>query len=77
MRPKRSTLRAHPDTLRAVAAPEPTRRHAARLTMQPDATLPFGTAEIAWTGGGLTFDPTALHARVVTILAPIEKEPAT
>ena len=35
------------------------------------------TAEIAWVGGGLTLDPAALHARVVTILAPIEKEPAT
>ena len=62
--PETLTLRAHPDTLRAVAEPDPTRGHAARLTMQPDATLPFGTAEIAWVGGGLTLDPAALHARV-------------
>ena len=75
--PKTLTLRAHPDTLRAVAEPDPTRGHAAQTTMQPDATLPFGTAEIAWVGGGLTLDPAALHARVVTILAPNEKEPAT
>ncbi|MGC1410600.1 MAG: hypothetical protein WA864_16855 [Acetobacteraceae bacterium] len=74
--PEALTLRAHPDTLRAVEQRLPG-DHAAQLTMQADAALPFGTAEIAWTGGGLNFDPTALHARVVNILAPVEKEPAT
>ncbi len=75
--PETLTLRAHPDTLRAVVEQSLPDDHAAQLTMQADAALPFGAAEIAWMGGGLTFDPTALHARVVNILAPIEKEPAT
>ncbi len=75
--PEALTLRAHPDTLRVVVEQGLPSDHAAHLTMQADATLPFGTAEIAWTGGGLTFDPAALHARVVNILAPTEKEPAT
>ncbi len=75
--PETLTLRAHPDTLRAVVEQGLPGDHAAQLTMQADAALPFGTAEIAWTGGGLSFDPTALHTRVVNILAPLEKEPAT
>jgi flagellar biosynthesis/type III secretory pathway protein FliH len=68
--PETLTLRANPATLQAVAETGFPGEHGARLSMQPDPTLGLGTAEIGWAGGGLTFDPAALHARVAAILSP-------
>jgi hypothetical protein len=31
--------------------------------------MPFGAAEAAWNGGGITFDPAALLERVTSVLA--------
>jgi len=72
--PEALMLRAHPATLRSVAAHDLPGGHAASLTMLDDATMSLGVAEIIWTGGGLTFDLAAMHERVVAILSPIGKE---
>jgi len=55
--PETLTLRAHPDTLATVAMDTAAERDAGRLALAAIDDMPFGTAEIAWTGGGLTFDP--------------------
>jgi len=67
--PEALTLRAHPGTLVAVAA-ETTGRHDERIVLAPDPGMPPGTADVTWTGGGLTFDPAALLLRITTALAP-------
>ena len=74
--PEALTLRANPATLRSVATHDLPGDHANRLTMQDVPAMAVGAAEIAWCGGGLTFDPAALHERVLRILAPDEKEPS-
>jgi flagellar biosynthesis/type III secretory pathway protein FliH len=66
--PEVLTLRAHPDTLAAVATETATAREDGRLTLTADPGWPFGTAELGWTGGGITFDPAALLARVTSVL---------
>ena len=68
--PEALTLRANPATLRSVATHDLPGDHANRLTDAGRARDGFGAAEIAWCGGGLTFDPAALHERVFGILAP-------
>ncbi len=70
-------LRAHPDTLAAVtgdargALPD-----AARVTLVADPSLATGAAEIAWTGGGLTFDPASLLEHVAAMLGAVPPSPA-
>jgi flagellar biosynthesis/type III secretory pathway protein FliH len=71
-------LRAHPDTLAVVAGevsggpPDTT-----RVTLVADPSLAPGAAEIAWTGGGLTFDPANVLQQVVTLLGAVPPAPAT
>ncbi len=66
--PETLILRAHPDTLTTIAAETAKEREAGRLTPQPAPEMPFGSAEAAWAGGGITFDPAALLARVISVL---------
>ncbi len=61
-------LHAHPDTLKAIVGEGGVAAEAGRLVLTADAALPPGAAEIAWTGGGLTFDPAALLGHVVAML---------
>ena len=68
--PAALTLRAHPDTLALIAdqrLPEPA---AARLTLAPDPGVAPGAAVVAWSGGGLRFDPADLLERVIAVLSP-------
>jgi hypothetical protein len=69
--PEALMLRAHPDTLATVAAETAVEREDGRLIMAAAPAMPFGQAEVSWTGGGVTFDPTALLARVTSVLATI------
>lgn len=69
--PETLNLRAHPDTLALVARADLPQEAAGRLTLSPDATLEHGAVVIAWSGGGLSFDPAALLERVAGILSPI------
>jgi hypothetical protein len=62
-------LRAHPDTLATIAAETAAEREAGRLVPEPAPDMAFGVAEAAWSGGGITFDPAALLARVKSVLA--------
>jgi hypothetical protein len=66
--PETLILRAHPDTLATIAAETATEREAGRLTPEPVPDMPFGMAEATWSGGGVTFDPDALLARVTSVL---------
>ncbi len=71
-------LRAHPDTLEAIADETGGRQEEpARLTLVADASLAPGAAEIAWTGGGLTFDPAGLLEHVVAMLGAASPPAAT
>jgi flagellar biosynthesis/type III secretory pathway protein FliH len=67
--PETLTLRAHPDTLATIASETAAEREAGRLTPEAVPDMPFGHAEAAWTGGGITFDPAELLARVTAVLA--------
>jgi hypothetical protein len=67
--PERLILRAHPDTLATIAAETAAEREAGRLVPEPVPDMAFGVAEAAWNGGGITFDPAALLARVTSVLA--------
>jgi hypothetical protein len=67
--PERLILRAHPDTLATIAAETAVEREADRLVPEPVADMAFGVAEAVWNGGGITFDPAALLARVTSVLA--------
>jgi hypothetical protein len=67
--PETLILRAHPDTLATIAAETAAEREAGRLTPEAVPDLPFGVAEAAWSGGGVTFDPSGLLARVTSVLA--------
>lgn len=62
------TLRAHPDTLPALAAA--LGEEAARLACAADATLAPGAAVIDWRGGGVSFDPAALLDAIAAALRP-------
>ncbi len=62
------TLRAHPDTLAATAAETATEVQDGRLVLAPDPTQPFGVAEVAWNGGGISFNPSALLTSVRSVL---------
>ncbi len=65
------TVRASAETIAAIRArglPEP---GVARVELVQDAEHPFGAADIAWTGGGLTFDPAALLRRVTDAILPV------
>jgi hypothetical protein len=64
------TLRAHPATIAAVQAEGLAAVDAERLTMVPDPTCAPGVAGLAWSGGGMHFDPAALLDRVTAILRP-------
>jgi len=61
-------LRAHPATLDAIAAEAAGCGDPGRVALEPDASLAPGAAEIAWTGGGLTFEPARLLEHVVAML---------
>jgi hypothetical protein len=67
--PETLILRAHPDTLATIAAETAVERETGRLTPEPVPDMAFGVAEAAWSGGGITFDPAALLARVAGVLA--------
>jgi hypothetical protein len=67
--PERLILRAHPDTLATIAAETAAEREAGRLVPEPVPDMAFGVAEAAWNGGGITFDPASLLARVTSVLA--------
>jgi hypothetical protein len=67
--PETLTLRAHPDTLATIAAETAAERETGRLTPEAAPDMSFGLAEAAWSGGGITFDPAALLARVISVLA--------
>lgn len=66
--PETLIVRAHPDTLATIAAETAAERDAGRLTPEPAPDMAFGAAEAAWNGGGITFDPAALLARVTAVL---------
>jgi hypothetical protein len=68
--PEQLVLRAGPETLRLAEV----REQPGRLVIQEAADMPPGTAEIVWAGGGLSFDPSALQARLAAILLPFDKE---
>lgn len=68
--PETLILRAHPDTLATIAAETAAEQEAGRMTPEAAPDMPFGVAEAAWNGGGITFDPAALLARVTAVLAP-------
>jgi len=71
-------LRAHPDTLAAMTGEAPAGLpDTARVTLLADPSLVTGAAEIAWTGGGLTFDPANLLEQVVASLGAVPPTPAT
>lgn len=67
--PEQLILRAHPDTLATIAAETAAEREAGRLIPEPVPDMAFGVAEAVWNGGGITFDPAALLARVTSVLA--------
>jgi len=64
------TLRSAQATLDAVRAQGLPEAQLAKVTMVAVPNRPPGWAEIAWTGGGLTFDPDALLWQVSDILSP-------
>ena len=67
-------LRAAPATIDAVRAQSLPDELLARITFEPVPDRPPGWADIAWTGGGLTFDPDALLWQVADLLSyPIAK----
>ena len=68
--PEHITVKASPETITAITALPLPDAAADRLTLTPDPTLGFGVAEIAWAGGGLTFDPAALLTSVAAAIAP-------
>jgi flagellar biosynthesis/type III secretory pathway protein FliH len=74
--PETLTLRAHPETLAAVSADTREETEKGRLVLAPDPRRAFGSVEIAWTGGGMTFDPAALLSQVTAALG-VETVPAT
>ncbi|HEX3989671.1 MAG TPA: hypothetical protein VHX39_00730 [Acetobacteraceae bacterium] len=67
--PETLVVRAHPETLATIAAETAAERDAGRLTPEAVPDMPFGMAEAAWSGGGVTFDPAGLLARVTSVLA--------
>jgi flagellar biosynthesis/type III secretory pathway protein FliH len=67
--PETLILRAHPETLATIAAETASERVSGRLMPEPMPDMPFGVAEAAWNGGGITFDLAALLARVTSVLA--------
>jgi hypothetical protein len=81
--PEVLTLRAHPETIAALAdmtLADPALADGAladggitdnhRVVLTADPRLGFGAAEIGWTGGGLTFDPASLLSRITSVLTP-------
>lgn len=68
--PESLTVRAHPDTLAHLASVLDSAAAAGRLTLRADPAIGPGAADIAWTHGGLSFDPTALLERVAAVLHP-------
>jgi flagellar biosynthesis/type III secretory pathway protein FliH len=69
------TLRAHPDTLAAVVDETKAAVADGRLVLAADEKRGLGAVDVAWTGGGLTFDPAALLAQVTAALAPPDLPP--
>jgi hypothetical protein len=67
-------LRAAPATIDAVRGQSLPDELLARITFVPVPDRPPGWADIAWSGGGLTFDPDALLWQVADLLSyPIAK----
>ena len=66
--PETLILRAHPDTLAVIAAETAAERESGRLALEPVPEMAFAAAEAAWSGGGITFDPAALLARITAVL---------
>jgi flagellar biosynthesis/type III secretory pathway protein FliH len=63
-------VRASVETIAAVTARGLPEAGSTRLTLVSDADHPSGAADIAWTGGGLTFDPAALLRTVTDAISP-------
>jgi len=61
-------LRAHPDTLSVIAAETTAEQTGGQLTVEPVPDMAFAVAEAVWSGGGITFDPAALLARITAVL---------
>jgi hypothetical protein len=68
--PETLLLRAHPDALAHLTALPGWDELALRLTPRADDQLAAGAIEIAWTGGGLAYDPQALLERVSAAIDP-------
>ena len=64
-------VRASPETIEAIRSLGLSEHASARVTLHPDPGQPFGVADIAWTGGGMTFDPQALLRRVTEAVSPV------
>ena len=65
------TVRASAETIGAITARGLPEAGSARVVLLPDAEHSFGAADIAWTGGGLTFDPATLLRRVTDAILPV------
>jgi hypothetical protein len=64
------TVRVSAETIAAISACGIPDCGATRVTLLPTADQPRGVAEIAWSGGGLTFDPAALLHKVTALISP-------
>jgi hypothetical protein len=68
--PEEITVRASAETIAAVAARGIPDGGSTRVTLLPTADQPYGAVDIIWSGGGLTFDPTALLRKVAEFITP-------
>ncbi len=64
-------VRASSETIAAIRSCGLSEQSSDRVTLLPDPDRPFGAAEIAWTGGGLTFDHAALLKNVTEAVSPV------
>ncbi len=65
------TIRASAETIATVKSRGLPEGVDGRVTFVPAAKHPYGAADIAWTGGGMTFDPADLLRKVNDALSPI------
>jgi hypothetical protein len=65
------TIRASAETIAAIRFCGLSEQSSARVTLVPDPDQTFGAADIAWTGGGLTFDHAALLKTVTEAVSPV------
>ncbi len=64
------TIRASAETIRAITTRGLPQAGWARVRLLPDSN-PSGAVDVAWTGGGMTFDPAALLRRVNEAISPL------